>query len=212
MKDAIMQFVGIPCTLYEGGIRFQGVNAIDFMGRLYDEASLALSRKLEEYYECLAWKPKLKGPGNSGFDRPTLYWCRTHPEAVPPRKARASDSGYDVTIIGDRDEDRGCAVRLYRTGIRVTPPPGFYFDLAPRSSISKTGYMMANSFGVIDRSYRGEVLVPLVKVVPDAPDLTFPNRIAQLILRQAVHVSVEEVDELEDTHRGAGGFGSTGTT
>lgn len=206
MREAIKSFAGIPCVVDDGAVRFRGTSAIDLMGRLYEPATLALTRKLEAYRDCVAWMPSEDAERRHA----TMCWRRMHPDAVPPAKARTSDAGYDVTLIGDREEDRGKAIRLYRTGICVAPPHGFYFDLVPRSSISKTGYMMANSFGVIDRSYRGELLVPLIKVVPEAPDLTFPNRIAQLVLRQAVHVGVEELDDLEETARGDGGFGASG--
>jgi dUTP pyrophosphatase len=69
---------------------------------------------------------------------------------------------------------------------------------------------MANSFGVIDRAYRGEILVPLIKLDPQAPDLELPCRIAQLIPRPIVHVEWVLVDNLDETERGEGGFGSTG--
>lgn len=70
---------------------------------------------------------------------------------------------------------------------------------------------MANSVGIIDPSYNGNLLVALVKVDPEAPEVTFPFRCCQLIFRQQVHVNVNEVDTMFDaTERGAGGFGSTG--
>ena len=99
---------------------------------------------------------------------------------------------------------------LYDTGIKVQPAFGWYFDLVPRSSISKTGYMLANSIGVIDRTYVGPVLVPLRKVDPHAPDLELPARLVQIIPRPIVHIQWEEVEALDETARGAGGFGSTG--
>lgn len=136
------------------------------------------------------------------------YFVRTSESAVLPTKAHPSDSGFDLTLIsavksfGD--------VALYGTGIKVKPPEGYYFDVVPRSSVSKTGYMLANSVGIIDQSYTGEILVALRKVDKTAPDLELPVRMAQLILRPMIPVDMEEVAELPTSERGDGGFGSTG--
>lgn len=128
--------------------------------------------------------------------------------AVLPKKAHASDAGFDVTAIGI-EKEMG-PVTLFKTGIAVKPPTGMYFELVPRSSISKTGYMMANSVGIIDPGYRGEILIALRKVNPTAPDLPLPHRIAQLIPRTYPNVCFKTVEALDDTVRGSGGFGSTG--
>jgi len=128
--------------------------------------------------------------------------------AVVPHKQRASDSGYDLTLIAERK--RVGAVRLYGTGLIVDPPAGYYFDVVARSSIIKTGHMLANNVGIIDRAYRGELMVPVIKVDPAAPDLELPNRLAQLIPRPIVHFRVSVQSSLTSTSRGAGGFGSSG--
>ena len=199
-----------PSRMSEEGLQWQGVTAIDFLGHLYEGALWKMERKHALYQDWCTWAPQMGGAGNSGFQRPLFYWSRLHPDGVSPSKTRISDSGYDLTLIGDREEDRGRPVRYYRTGIRVSPLHGWYFDLVPRSSISKTGYMLANSVGVIDRSYRGEVLVALRKMDPDAPDIEFPCRLVQLVPRPIIHLEFEEVDEFDETERGSGGFGSTG--
>jgi dUTP pyrophosphatase len=100
---------------------------------------------------------------------------------------------------------------MYATGISVRPPPGFYFDLVARSSLSKTGYMLANGIGIIDRDYTGEILVALRKIDKDAPDLVLPAKIVQLIPRRWYDmIPVEAPAEgLPKTDRGDGGFGST---
>jgi dUTP pyrophosphatase len=92
----------------------------------------------------------------------------------------------------------------------VQPAFGWYFEVVPRSSIAKTGYMLANSVGVIDRGYVGEILVPLVKIDPNAPDIVLPARIAQLIPRPIISAQLELVEEIASTPRGQGGFGSSG--
>ena len=139
-----------------------------------------------------------------------LEWARLHVDAVPPSKAHPQDSGFDVTLLGVKEGTENRRAPLYRTGIAVSPPHGWYVDLVPRSSISKTGYRVANGFGVIDATYRGELYVALEKVDPEAPELEFPVKLVQMILRPLVDASVAEVESLNSTERGAGGFGSTG--
>ena len=132
------------------------------------------------------------------------------PAAVLPSKAHASDAGLDITIISIfKTLPNG--VVLYNTGLRLAPEPGYYTDLVARSSLMKTGHMLANGVGIIDCDYRGPLLVALWKFDPDAPALTLPARVAQLIPRQVVNVVVQQVDDVTETVRGAGGFGSSGT-
>ena len=83
------------------------------------------------------------------------------PNAVSPERARPSESGFDLTLISVV-KNVG-KVTMYGTGIMIQPPTGFYFDMVPRSSIIKSGYMLANSVGVIDQGYTGEIMVPLIK-------------------------------------------------
>ena len=208
MREGVRS-LGIPCRVSEAKVEFQGVNALDFLAKIYDNAALFLGRKHDRYYDWASWVPSLGGPGNSGRERGKFWWGRTHPDGVPPFKSRASDSGYDLTLIGEHKTLRE-GLTLYRTGVRVTPVHGWYFDLVPRSSLIKTGYMLANSVGVIDRSYTGEIYVPLVKIDPEAPDLEMPARVVQLVPRPVIHLEMVEVDELQETERGDGGFGSTG--
>jgi dUTP pyrophosphatase len=100
-------------------------------------------------------------------------------------------------------------VTLYGTGIIVTPPTGYYFDMVPRSSIIKSGYMLANSVGIIDQGYTGEILVPLVKIDEEAPDIELPAKMVQLIPRKWYGFNPVRVDEVHETNRSSGGFGST---
>ena len=142
-----------------------------------------------------------------------MSFQRFKPGAQIPMRAHPTDAGFDVTVI-DVLKTQG-DVTFYGTGLRVRPPDGYYFDLVPRSSISKTGYMLANSVGIIDPGYTGEIIVALRKIDPDAKNLELPIRIAQLIPRR-VHSDVvltESLDPIaEQTDRGEGGFGSSGST
>jgi len=138
----------------------------------------------------------------------SFQFRKTLSDAVSPSKAHPEDSGFDLTLVQKIKEDAG--VVFYDTGIAVQPPPGYYFEVFGRSSISKSGWMLANNVGIIDSSYRGSIRVALVKVVADAPDIVLPCKLVQMIPRQFVHLDPIEVDQLSDTIRGEGGFGSSG--
>ena len=135
-------------------------------------------------------------------------FIKSSPDAVTPTKGHRSDSGYDLTLL--KVHKKIGNVTLYDTGIQVCPPCGYYFDLVPRSSVIKSGYMLANSVGVIDADYRGNIYVPLIKLDESMPDLELPKRLMQLIPRKVSQFEMEQVETFEETARGDGGFGSTG--
>lgn len=138
-----------------------------------------------------------------------IQFMRTSNAAVVPTKAFSSETGFDLTAIRIHKElDNG--VILYDTGIIVRPPVGYYTEIVPRSSISKTGWMLANSIGIIDNSYRGNLLIALVPTSVTSIPLELPFCKCQLILRKLEDAELEEVSDLDETERGDGGFGSTG--
>ena len=104
----------------------------------------------------------------------------------------------------------------YNTGLCVDIPKGYAGFIFPRSSISKTPHSLANSVGVIDSDYRGEIKVRMrfneYSVVDSSSGEIYSigDRIAQMVIMEVPSVEYEEVDELTDTSRGKGGFGSTG--
>jgi dUTP pyrophosphatase len=128
--------------------------------------------------------------------------------AVVPTKANPSDMGFDLTAISvyKKINDK---TTLYDTGIAIAPPVGYYTEIYPRSSISKSGYMLANSIGLIDESYRGNLLIALTKIDETMPDLSLPFVLCQLVLKRGEYGTMVKVDKLDDTSRGSGGFGST---
>lgn len=131
----------------------------------------------------------------------------TDNRAKMPTKAHRTDVGYDLTLIDVWKTDGD--VTFYETGVIVSPPSGFYFELVPRSSLSKTGYMLANSVGIIDPDFRGSIKVPLIKITKEKPDITLPFNCVQLVLRKIDDCVFDQVDILEQTERADGGFGST---
>jgi dUTP pyrophosphatase len=129
-------------------------------------------------------------------------------EAVLPTKGTDFSVGYDLTAIR-LSKKINSVTWLYNTGLMVKPPDGYYLEILPRSSLIKTGYMLANSVGIIDSDYRGELLIALNKVDDTVPHLQTPFTKCQLVLRKYENYTVTQVEKLDDTERGAGGFGST---
>ena len=139
---------------------------------------------------------------------PTFRVIKKHKDAILPTKTHVSDSGFDITIISKLKTIGD--VTFYDSGIVIEPDNDHYTLLFPRSSISKTGYMMANGVGVIDQSYRGTIIVALRKVDKSMPDLELPCRIAQIVPQKLILPHFEVVETISNTSRGDGGFGSTG--
>jgi len=129
-------------------------------------------------------------------------------DAKMPSKAHPSDIGFDLTAIKvyKKIDEK---TTLFDTGIKVIPPKGYYVEILPRSSISKTGYILSNSVGVIDPHYTGNLLIALTKVNPDVDDIKLPFSRCQMILRKAEYCLLEVIYDLEETDRGDGGFGSS---
>jgi dUTP pyrophosphatase len=101
--------------------------------------------------------------------------------------------------------------RIIPTGLAVELPVGYEMQIRARSSMgAKFGITMANGVGTIDSDYRGEISVALINLSKDPFTIEPGMRIAQAIVSKYEHVVWQEVDELGDTDRGAGGFGSTG--
>jgi dUTP pyrophosphatase len=136
----------------------------------------------------------------------------SHPNAKLPIKHHDTDIGYDVNLVERCDgitEDTVGQVTLFNTGLRIKPPEGYYVEIVARSSLYKTGYQLVNSVGIIDPDYRGTIMVPLLKFRA-GDDLALPDDYIQMIVRKAEYAYVGEADEqLGETERGKGGFGST---
>jgi deoxyuridine 5'-triphosphate nucleotidohydrolase len=207
LREWIVSKINIPCYNSHGRIEWSHNNALDFLGILYKNARIYMDRKYELYTQWCAFVPGLRGKLSS-IQLPHLKIIKTRKDAILPDKTRISDSGYDLTII-EKIKQVG-DVELFTTGIKIKPEFGWYTIVVPRSSIIKSGYMLANSIGIIDRTYIGEVIIALRKTNVLMPDIKLPCRIAQLIPQPIIHMVIEEVDELPNSDRGECGFGSTG--
>ena len=141
---------------------------------------------------------------------PNIKVFKADDNAVIPAKAFNEDAGYDLTII-KKLKDFNSKTSLYDTGIKIEIDEGYYTEIVPRSSISKSGYILANNIGIIDNHYRGNLMIALTKIADDAPDLELPFKCCQLIVRKQIFSNLIVIDEnnLSETKRNEGGFGST---
>lgn len=101
--------------------------------------------------------------------------------------------------------------RLVRTGLRIALPQGYEAQIRPRSGLAlKRGISMVNTPGTIDSDYRGEVGVILINLSQETVELEAGERIAQMVIAPVAQAELVLVDDLDQTQRGVGGFGSTG--
>lgn len=102
-------------------------------------------------------------------------------------------------------------IRLIGTGLSIALPPGFEAQIRPRSGLAiKHGITVVNAPGTIDADYRGEIRIGLINLGKKAFTIQRGERIAQMVVAPVVRISWEKVDSLDETLRGAGGFGHTG--
>lgn len=147
---------------------------------------------------------------------------RLNENAVIPTYAKHGDAGMDLTAISKSYDEHGNVV--YGTGLAFEIPMGCVGYVFPRSSNAKKDLILSNSVGVIDSGYRGEVMFKFKRI--GEPKISNPlslknwveywneyeigDRIGQIIIMPIPHIEFNEVDTLEDSERGQGGFGSSG--
>lgn len=142
---------------------------------------------------------------------PVLRVKRVRPDAVLPRFAHADDSGMDLCACEDLELGPGRRA-LVPLGVAFAPPPGTEIQLRPRSGLAlRSGLSMVNAPATVDEGYRGEVCAILVNHGTEPIRIEKGMRVVQAVLCPVLRPRVVEADELPETERGAGGFGSTGT-
>lgn len=128
--------------------------------------------------------------------------------AVIPSYARNGDAGLDLTAISSKwNEDNSMVT--FDTGLSIEIPEGYVGLIFSRSSISGTGLILTNCVGVIDSGYRGSVMLKF-RHIKGTGTYDIGERVGQLIIIPYPNIEFEEVEELSETERGAGGYGSTG--
>lgn len=129
-------------------------------------------------------------------------------QAIIPSKGYPSDIGYDLTCINLKKKINNNTF-LYDTGIKCIVPDGYYIEIHPRSSISKSGYILSNMTGIIDPNYRGNLLVCLSRIDMNKPELQLPFKLTQIIIRKGYSFDIKIINEYDITDRNINGFGST---
>ena len=130
-----------------------------------------------------------------------------------PSYARPGDAGADLRSAEDFVLEPG-ERRLVGTGVAIALPPGFAAFVHPRSGLAANfGVGIVNAPGTVDAGYRGEIKVCLINTDLEHPvRFSRGDRIAQLVVQRVESVEWQEVDSLDDSDRGLGGWGSTGRT
>lgn len=140
---------------------------------------------------------------------------KLHPDAVLPKYQSKGASGFDFVAIEDTTIDVG-ETKIVRTGLAIAVEEGFELQVRPRSGVSlKTKLRVANAPGTVDSDYRGEVGI-VMDLIADGRGVVGRtirkgDRIAQGVIVPVIRAEIVEVEELDETERGAGGYGSTGS-
>ena len=132
--------------------------------------------------------------------------------ACTPSRGSIQAAGYDLyACIDNTVEVAPHSTVKIGTGLAITPPDGYFGAIFARSGLAtKQGLRPANCVGVCDEDYTGEYIVPLHNDTDEVRYVDNGDRVAQLVFLPYIDVTWDEMDDLEETDRGAGGFGSTG--
>lgn len=169
---------------------------------------------------------RLKGPYKM-LNLPEIKIKKLFADAIVPERAFATDSGLDLfTYTFERYYSKGlCDTHimvdtvilhpgdrvLVNTGISATVGPGYEIQIRPRSGLAlKNGLTVLNTPGTIDESYRGMMGVIIINLSAEDQTITKGNKIAQMVACPVILSKVVVVEDLDETDRSAGGFGSTG--
>lgn len=139
-----------------------------------------------------------------------IRFKKLHPDAKAPYQATPGSAGWDLTAVSVEPVKEDAFLCRYGTGLAVEIPQGHVGLVFPRSSVYKTGQLLTNCVGVIDSDYRGEITAVFAGTHTGNNAYQPGDRIAQLVIMPIPAVKFVEVEELTETQRGAGGYGSTG--
>jgi dUTP pyrophosphatase len=135
---------------------------------------------------------------------------RLHERAELPRKVYSGDAAFDFTAV-EEEIDTQTGMLTYKLGWAIEIPPGYVGLFYPRSSIANKDIVLSNSVGVIDENYRGELMAKFKPLRPaKARKYDVGERVVQLIIMPIPQIELTVVDELSNTERGTGSYGSTG--
>ncbi|MDR1166736.1 MAG: dUTP diphosphatase [Deltaproteobacteria bacterium] len=147
-------------------------------------------------------------------DSPVLYFQRKAADPAWPLPARGSEwaSGLDLSACVDADLTINAGeIKLIPTGWAVAVPHGYEGQVRPRSGVAaKLGLTVINTPGTVDSDYRGEIFIALVNLSGEPRAVSRGQRLAQLVICPVIRPQAVLVEELTETVRGSGAFGSTG--
>jgi dUTP pyrophosphatase len=133
------------------------------------------------------------------------------PDVSLPVYKHKGDAGMDLCNAGEEITLKSLERTLIPTGIKVAIPENYELQIRPRSGMAlKKGLTVLNTPGTIDAGYRGEIGIIVFNATKDEVVIEKGERIAQAVLNKIEHIDWEKVDELDETTRNEGGFGSTG--
>ena len=146
------------------------------------------------------------------MEQVTIKVKKLSPDAIIPVKGSEFAAGADLCACTDHDIVIGPGETVFiHTGLTAEIPVGYAGFVFARSGLaSKSGLAPANKVGVVDSDYRGEYMVALLNHSTQPVTVTHGQRIAQLVVMPVAFTNFIETDELSETQRGSGGFGSTG--
>lgn len=189
----------------ENYLIYEKLNCLDFLGKIYNNHLYLVDSFFYKQYVLMI---NMYSSVKTSFS-----YCKVlkaDDDAILPFKTNLSDIGFDLTII-KKVKDLTANTVLYDTGIIIEPPKGFYIEIHPRSSLSKSGYILANSTGIIDPGYRNTLMIALTKTDQKSPNIELPFKCCQMIIKRHELIELVEVSDINSqTSRGLGGFGSTG--
>ncbi|CAL1603513.1 unnamed protein product [Knipowitschia caucasica] len=141
-------------------------------------------------------------------DRVVLRFAKLSEHATTPTRGSAKAAGYDLYsaydyLVGPMDK------AIVKTDIQIAVPPGHYGRVAPRSGLAAKHFIDVGA-GVVDEDYRGNVGVVLFNFNKEPFEVKKGDRVAQLVCERICYPDLQELETLDETERGAGGFGSTG--
>ena len=146
------------------------------------------------------------------MDNVVIKFKKLHADVVMPKYETKGASGMDLRAFLDNNVVLKPMDRmLIPTGLKMEIPIGYEAQVRPRSGLSiKNGITLINCIGTIDADYRGELKIPLVNLSNEEFTIKNGDRIAQMVIMPVIQANIVETDNLSDTERQEGGFGSTG--
>ncbi|XP_073320454.1 deoxyuridine 5'-triphosphate nucleotidohydrolase, mitochondrial isoform X1 [Pagrus major] len=178
-----------------------------FLGRDLHIQTLARNKEVSDA-SAISPSKRARTETKPAEERPVLRFAKLSEHATTPTRGSAKAAGYDLYSayeysIGPLDK------AIVKTDIQIAVPHGCYGRVAPRSGLAAKNFIDVGA-GVVDEDYRGNVGVVLFNFSKETFNVKKGDRVAQLVCERICYPELEEQETLDETERGAGGFGSTG--